>query len=355
MHIPTSKRAEDALDELQAASPLWALLDELDARNEVVSTKLGELGASTHSGKINELAGELRALMLSVTAITSKVNVRELFRNIETLHGRLVSLFEDVPGFPRIAEMLNSLDIFAEVFNKFVASPSGDGAALLLKHARVTNATYRTFHVVLQFLKAEADDVSPVSGESEFSLMLDHTRDLDDFAERLRAISRIYSELSQLLGVRTPPLRVAKIESGSLFTKLVGDTKVVGLLVDLLRDSAGFLHRRFTNEGKIGAISGKVDAFDKVVHLTERLEAAGVDVAATKDQLSKGAHALAADLTRLLSDQPAVSVNGETLSVGDHAAAALLEHARVPLLNAPGAANAERPAGATGRLPPPAE
>ncbi|MCY1245104.1 hypothetical protein D9M72_582230 [compost metagenome] len=112
----------------------------------------------------------------------------------------------------------------------------------------------------------------------------------------------------------------------------MGDTRVVELLVDVTRGAIRFYHRNLTEGGKIASIAPKVEAVEKALGLSRKLEEAGVDVGPLKEQLGKSAHAIAQELNKLLADQPSVSINGEVISVSANMTQRMLQNNRAHLL-----------------------
>ena len=74
------------------------------------------------------------------------------------------------------------------------------------------------------------------------------------------------------------PLRVRKIESGSLWVEIAGEATTVGILASLLLRGARYLHRGFTVEGKRERIPKQVDAAEHVFRLRDQLRRAGIRI-----------------------------------------------------------------------------
>jgi hypothetical protein len=113
------------------------------------------------------------------------------------------------------------------------------------------------------------------------------------------------------------PLQVIKIESGSLWIKLFGESKVITLLTSLIESAAKFFYRNFTNEGKITSLPRNVEAIEAILSLTKKLEAEGIDTSATKDNLQKAAVKISAQLNELLLKEPSIEVDGKKYSVAE--------------------------------------
>lgn len=324
MHTSISVKALKAMNAINESTQLQNLLDRIVELDEIINEQVKQLAASNDGNFITNKASEIRQSVLNLTSVISQTDAREFFREVEALDKELLNLFEDENGFSSLHEIPDAVDKFADNFNSFVQGRAPLVGSDLIFNARKTALSLKNFKNFLEFLIKGNHDDAPTEGEAEFSLILQNTYDLDDFIGRLISISELYVELAQILGVPSQSMRVAKIESGSLFTRLIGDTKVVALLVDLLKDTASFLHRNYTFEGKVGLISSQVDAFDKILDFNKKLEEAGVNVEKNKEQIAKGVHSISKNLTNLLADQATVVVDENIFSLRNAAGLFLL-------------------------------
>jgi hypothetical protein len=178
-------------------------------------------------------------------------------------------------------------------------------------------SVYRDF---VYFIKEDLEPAIDVpQGNKVASFFFQSTTEYEEFLNKLLALDRLYSELCLLANVSKSqyPLRVIKIESGSLRIKLFGESKVIKLLTSLIESAAGFFYRNFTNEGKIKSIPRGVEAIESVLALTKKLEAEGIDVSASKDNLQKAAVIMSAQLNKLLLKEPSIEVDGKKYSVAE--------------------------------------
>lgn len=331
--ITLGRRATSALKAIEESQDLLDVLAKVNDLNEQVDRTM--LGLAEGGGnKIPESASSIHSQIASLSAITRKLSVRKLFRSVESLESALKeSLVDGAGDSGHIVEILSELDEFAEAYNVYVAHQVGANALPLL---RVSRRLERSLVHLRGFLKYVGESIGasdhPESSESEFVLVLSRTTGLKDFSERLDCIQVLYEEICFVMdiSVASHPLRVAKIESGSLLTRLFGDTRAIGMLVGFVEGAVRYLHRNYTSEGRISSVPRKVEALDELLSLSERLKANGVNVDDLQKSLAKNAVVISNNLNRLLSDQPVVEVNGEVLSVGSEIQKALLEQAGFP-------------------------
>jgi hypothetical protein len=128
---------------------------------------------------------------------------------------------------------------------------------------------------------------------------------------RLRALDGLYRELCNLMNVSYPsdPLLIERIESGSLWVKVFGNSRVMELLTRLLEASASYLYRNRTHEGAIVSIPRKVESVEAILGLSNRLREAGVDTTSLNETIAKGAVIIAREMNSLLAGQSGVTIN----------------------------------------------
>lgn len=327
-----NRRVEEALHALDLAAPLMGVLESLDAVNAQVDTNL--LGIAEGGGnKISEKAGVIHTQLSSLPSITRSLSARKLFREIEVLEQRLSTALGAGLDDPKyIVEFVRQLDKFADAYNVYVAHQTGANALPLLQISRSLRSALAQLRGFLEYFRSNSLEQPMRPDEAEFSLVLANVSGLQDFASKLMALEALYLELCYMLGVSAAshPLRIAKVESGSLWTRLFGDTRVVGLMISLVEGSVHFFHRNYTTEGKIAAIPKRIESLDAILNFSNRLKESGVNVAELQDSLAKSAVGITNSLNTLVADQPLIEINGRTLSVGDEVQRVLLERAATP-------------------------
>jgi len=191
----------------------------------------------------------------------------------------------------------------------------------------------------------------PEKGCGILSLFLTSSEDYSSTIEKMAAVEGMYVELCNLLNVSTSayPLKANRIESGSLWLKLFGESKVVAMMTSLIERSASFLYRNFTNEGKIESIPKKVAAIEILLGLSAQLEANGVETGNIKENIQKSAVSLSKHLSTLLAGEPTIEVNGKKLSVGEEMEQKFLSESRMLFLgDGKASATSEEPSSQAG-------
>lgn len=156
----------------------------------------------------------------------------------------------------------------------------------------------------------------PGNAEEPLAIWLPADFDLGSFARRLLAMQTLYSELCMLFSISESdhPLRISKIESGSLWAKFFGESRVIGLITTFIQEAAKWMYRNQTSQGKISSVAMKIDAVDAMLGLNARLKAAGLDTVGMEKHIEKSAFIISRDLSTLLDGQSSVTVNNVEIS-----------------------------------------
>ena len=146
----------------------------------------------------------------------------------------------------------------------------------------------------------------------------------------------MYTEAAVLFRVNETeqPIRIGRIESGSLLAEVVGNTVVIGLIAKALAEGTKYLHRTYTDEGRIGQIPKNVRSMEALFGLQSGLQEAGIDTSSMSEEIAKGSAKMATCLNQLLGDEPNVVVNGTHITLGTEVSRLMLEEARTRLLPA---------------------
>lgn len=297
-------------------------------------------GLAIGSDQFNQSAANIHNYLNSLSStMFAGFSVKRLLFDIHKLEGELAELSAAITdGSSSVVESaLESVEDFGHALDKFVEARTGQNAWHVIKRAasllQMLDVLSRSLEAVSSGL--EAKDLRP--DEGTLSVLLHSRDDLQTVLGRLGALQAIYSELCQLFRISESdfPLRVAKIETGSLWVKVFGESRVIGLMISFLTAGAQYLYRNFTREGRVAAIPGKLESLNSLMDFRNRLEEAGLDTAGMDDELAKAGHALAREATCLLAKQASVTINGQLASVGNEELARQIQMAEWPKLPSP--------------------
>ena len=107
--------------------------------------------------------------------------------------------------------------------------------------------------------------------ELEFSLEIQTLAELNF---RMNSLQVVYTEACLIFGVSETsyPLTLSKVESGSLWTRIFGESKVIEFVIWFFKNSIRFLHRNYTAEGKLERIPVKIKMLDEQLGLLKKLK-----------------------------------------------------------------------------------
>lgn len=326
LQVTLFQRIENLLSVMQNTEILMTVLDSFEKEYNTLQIKLntlleGSQDANTRNNMLNDICSHVNR---SVNTIKKDVGSRKLMKEILKIEeGMKFSLENEFHETEYLKYVLNNVNYFADIYDKYISDSTLINAYQLLNFAHEFKLTLSQFSEVFNFILGNiSSDYECSEGEMEFSITLFYAENPKDFAEKILAINALYDELCFLLNVSQAesPLRIGKIESGSLFTKLFGDTRVVGLLCSFVERGFDYLHRNYTKEGKIASIPKQLEAFNSILDYVRKMEENGIDTSEAKEKLAKGAANLADNLNTLIKGQPSIEINGKQFSIGDKAA-----------------------------------
>ena len=275
------------------------------------------------SGKDAENVQSFRNQLGSLRKTLEAINVRGVFGSIQKIQDALVLLdHAERDDIGMVRSVSEGVEDFSKVYEDYIKNYTAEAAINLIIAARLIEQKLSGFFIALRIFLTNLGE-SPEAGSkldasvSEFSIYMPDYINLKDFAEKLMAIYELYNEISGVINssATSIPLRVVKIESGSLWLKIFGDSKVIGLIVYFLRSGANYLYRNYTQEGRIEAIPQKLEALDAIMDFSNRLKEAGVDTVEIHENLRVSAVKIAKEVNRIIVDQREVTINGETQSL----------------------------------------
>lgn len=294
------------------------------------------LGHADGGEKLNQAAGGLQAQFSSLSRVTKQIVPRKVYKALEDFKSAIEESFDiTLREHPFVAMLIHRVESFVTHYDEFLMHQSAANSAKLMLEASHLNRQLASFLGAFDFIAfAGGGQVEAQEDETSVSLVLYETRSFQGFVDKLRAFQDLYSELCAIVGVSEAehPIRIEKIESGSLWIKVFGETKVTQLVVALVESTAGYLHRRFTAEGQIASVPRKLESLDAAIQVSEKLQAIGVDTTEMNEYLRKGGVAISKSLATLLEDQPRVSINERVFSVGERLESLMLAQRATLLL-----------------------
>ncbi len=320
---PIFNKTNDGILLAEGMQPALQLIAKLAIRCEQIHEKIDEI-SSGDTGKYQAVSTDIQRLIANVRSMLAESKPRKFFESYEFMLREFRGLSEiDVDGY-FLDILLSDLEAFSDAYDDYLAQQIPPKAWLLLRrardvHAKIDIAARAYFSIYHQLGGQDQGDVCNVEGCDSLSLSLPESDDYSALVLRLIALGRLYSDICRLLGVseESAPLKVIKVESGSLWVKVFGESRVLSLVAKFVESSAGFIYRKYTLEGKISMVPQNVDAVDKLIGLRKSLCDSGIDMGGMDQEIAAASIAIAKNLNQLLKEQASIKINGKTFSMGD--------------------------------------
>jgi len=138
------------------------------------------------------------------------------------------------------------------------------------------------------------------------------------FALNIQAISESYEIMCKMYDVslKDHPLKVLKIESGSLFAKFLGYIPVLDSLSLFMKKTVELIFNKFTFEGKVLRTKQVLDLIEKHADIIEKYSELGIDLA--DENIQKYNYQLVKSIGKLVVQTTKVKINDEELSLEGH-------------------------------------
>jgi hypothetical protein len=291
------------------------------------------------SGSNDTLNAYIAKVQEGIQAIRNKkdeIKIKQVLKGTQNLQ-EAISIYRDGLNNPEIYPVFTlseQLEQFEDKYENFLHEYSRDSFFELTELAElidnaINNISNLIFSIKLNLQTEYQDESSGI-----LSLFLNSDYTYQEFVEKLNSLQRIYSILCQLLQISEIefPLQIIKIESGSLWVRLFGEPRVIKIIEDLIKDTASFFYRNYTDEGKIQSLPSKIKTLEEYLDLKKKLEDAGIDTSLLSEELEKSSVSLAQELNSLLSKSKGVEINGELLEIENKNEQKYLRSKQTPLL-----------------------
>lgn len=247
------------------------------------------------------------------------ISPRDFFREMDELDEALSTAAFSLDSTDPFQQVRARISAVAETYDEFLRHTDPDTTREMLRTAYEFGSIFETAVGSLKALKQFFEE-SPellVPDTASVSILLHPTDELRVSVAKLGALERIYEELCLMLSVSTSqhPLRISRIESGSLWIKLFGESRVITLLTDVVKSGVDYLYRNYTNEGRLSGIPKRVEELEALLDLETKMKALGYDTEPIRESNRKSGAVIAKELNILLRGEAEVEVNDEVFSV----------------------------------------
>ena len=253
----------------ELSQKLSQLLDILSDENEIIDllaemaslyddlipilNNLIEVDSHKKEDAINEFFQIISPKRQQVGQIVGKIKTKRPAKILIMLDNLVDNLQELSSSQGRDLETFSSIKIkiqnFYQVYEESINNYTWPQTLKLFSAAKDLYDSILSYRDFVAFIKEDLESAVDVPQDNKIaSFFFQFTTEYEEFLNKLLALDRLYSELCLLANVSKSqyPLRVIKIESGSLWIKLFGESKVITLLTSLIESAAGFFYRNFT-------------------------------------------------------------------------------------------------------------
>lgn len=282
----------------------------------------------------NQFGAELNNIrqVASAIAASEKIKMSVMFLPIGELSADIKQ-----SSIPVDSAFYSQVDLFYKALNSFVDSfvlfsDSTNKVAGLYRVSidadGLLNAKYQ-----VQLLGQSLDKLMNISSGDEGSsleIYLANVESLKIFSEKINAISVIYSQVMNAIGISEAenPMRIEHLEYGSFWFRFSGNEVASSIITAVLTLTGTYLHKEYAASGQIEQMDKAASALHKLIDLEERIRDSGVDTTQMHEQIVSSSKKIARDTYRLLHDQADIEINGEPISIGSDYKQGLLEQSR---------------------------
>lgn len=334
------------LDSFESNIALNKLFSQIEIADKNVQSKISELLASETQSEISQKGQETYNIIVANLNVFKDNSPKAIFAELSKFIASaqdLDTLIEDFPNgifkqgemaYGRFGELAISFEI---AYEEFIQSYNQSTAAKLFTTGSAWKNSFRDVSKTLEAISEKLDSKQFYEdGEEALTLVLYRDFELSLFIKKLEAMNALYNHLCRLFNVSTAefPLKIVRLEIGSLWAKIFGERQVIKLMTDLIRDGVNFLHRNYTNEGKIIAIPAKLEALKSASEMEDLLREKGIDTKQMREDIQLGGAIVTKNLNILLAAEAKIKINDETISVGEKLEQKYLEESKTLLLEA---------------------
>jgi len=331
LSIQISEKIKTIITALDDAPYILETLDILEGTFLEIENRIIEIAVGGNN--ITNIPSHINSTLNKVRGSFSEVKPRKFFSEIENLQSNILRVKENgLLDTSLVDELHSKLDNFSHAYESYIENYHTRTSAKMVLEAHTLLSLINSMKKGLLFYQNNIEsEVFQPDDKRELTIILPSTMTLAEFIIKLQSIESIYKELCDILNVSLIdyPVEIVKIESGSLFAKLIGNNKIIELIASCIEASALFMYRNYTKEGKLTSLSRKVEAIESVLNLSGNLKEQDINVEEMSEHIQKSSITIAKELDVLISGEPQVKLNKKTLSIGNELQKKLLEESTI--------------------------
>ncbi|AVP66022.1 hypothetical protein C3B64_17950 [Clostridium botulinum] len=278
--------------------------------------------------------------------------VRKFSMDFDVLdnHSKLIQIREELnnimSNFPVLLEgekckITDLLDNYSRVTSMIIEylKTRGDNIIVeLLNNALITVNKYdkfvESYKSIKNFILKTENKLDGKEDEEILQLQFyDEHIDPEYFIKNIQSICDSYEIICQVFNIslNDNELKVLKIESGSLFLKIIGNASVIAAFGFFMKELTKLIFNKFTFEGKIMRHRQLLDLIKENVEVTEKYKELGMNIEFDED-IVKYHYQLIKSMSTLIGQTTKVKINEEELVLEDHLKQKYLTESKVLLI-----------------------
>lgn len=208
----------------------------------------------------------------------------------------------------------------------------------LIKYRMLFNNTLKMYSDYY-LLSSNVEEYEEENSEVLSIQLLEVEYSMDEFATLLKDINDSYFEIGNLLfqNVQTSEykkIRIIKIESGSLFSKISGEKIIIDVLKRILTKAITWVHTKIQEGDKVLTHQKFASALKEDAELMKILEESGCDISASKENIEKAFNLLSKQALHLAKSTSNIIIDNEEFNMNGIQKQKFLSEVKENLLNA---------------------
>lgn len=224
--------------------------------------------------------------------------IKELKTETDTLVNDLKALYSEVHMYRKFTEKDKRVDYYVnciEAIRKMVE-----------KYNRFINLVNNINSINNKLCES-------IEGEGLEIQLLNHGITKDTYPYVVNSVCTIYEKLCEITNVKEEII-IARVETGSLFAKFLGNKNILKLVAKILNTSHDMFVREYTREGQKKNLVESTELFKQQFDIVKEMESMGMDVSGLKEISNETLVLIMKKSNLLLSTSPDIRINEKTLS-----------------------------------------
>jgi hypothetical protein len=250
---------------------------------------------------------EIKRSLRNGLVFAAIIRLRNIFNEFSSASNKQEEPFKNV---------IFQLDSFENVYEEFREDFSYHSTVKLINTGTDLINSLNSIKDIVNFTLINLQDNCGNENSSleTLSLLLETRLEYRDFLAKLESIQNIYSNLCSIFVIdeEESPLKIVKIESGSLFVKILGDSSIIAVMATTIAGFAQFAYRNYTQEGKLHQ---KKELIALTMQLRADFQKAGMPVDDLDNKINQSALYLCEQVNCLILGESKFKINGEIIKV----------------------------------------